>query len=129
MSWKSYAAEARGGGHSSAIKADEATMRLFTPKDNKHRLVIRIGPDILKKAKLAPKDTVDLLVNEDASKVLIKKSEKGWKLFPVGHDAVEFNVPWRDRKLFDFDSKTAVKLDYSMAEGGIVLTVPKQEAE
>jgi len=128
MTWKSYAAEARGGGHSSAAKSDEVTMRLFTPKDSKPRLVIRIGPDILKKAKLAPKDTADLLVNEDASQALIKKSEKGWKLFPVGNDAAELSIPWGDRRLFEFDSKQAVKIIPQLAEGGIVLTV-KAEAE
>jgi hypothetical protein len=128
MAWKSYAAEARGGGQQTAtIKAEETALRFFQPKAGTPRLCVRIGHEVLKKAKLNFKDTVDLLVNEDGSEVLIKKAERGWKLGQVTNGAGEFSVPWGDKALFSFKQKGYTKVESKLAEGGIALSVPQEE--
>jgi len=126
MTWTSYAAESKGQSKTSGINPEGATMRVYTPKSGQPQLVIRIGLGALAKAKLDIGTTVDLLTDETKTKVLIKKSDKGWKLARSGERAAELFITWGDKRAFDLSAKKSITLTPQYAEGGIILDIPKE---
>jgi hypothetical protein len=103
-------------------------LRNYIYDNGEPKLVIRLGADVIKRGKVAVGDTLDLLVAEDKSKVLVKKSQKGWKL-KKSSEASKLTLPWGDRRLFDFTIEKPVRLEHRFEHGGITLDLPPEKEE
>lgn len=112
-----------------SIKADVMNLRFHLPKNGKPRLNIKLGCDVLKKAKLAVKDRIDLIVDDEIGKVFLRPDSDGWKIDGAGKTGAGIiTLPWNSDKLFDFDSTTAVDLKWSWtAKKGIEFDLPSKQ--
>ena len=115
-----------------AIDPESISLRFATRKDGKERLIIKLGGDVMKKAKLAAKDKIDLQVDAEAGKCWIVPDTDGWKLNESGKNgACVFDIPWNSKRLFEFANKTATDVEWKWtAKNGLEFTIPEQpEAE
>ena len=126
---KSYKEIAKGTFGGATIKPDALTMRYRVPKNGKPRLNIKLGVDVLKKAKLNIKDRIDLVIDDEINKAFIRPDADGWKIDGAGKTgAGVFNLPWNSDRLFEFDSEKAVDIKWSWTKAkGVEFSIPEQE--
>ena len=127
---KSYREIAKGTFGGVSIKPDVMQMRYMVQKNGKAKLKFKLGADVLKRAKLQLKDKIDLIVDSEAGKVFIRPDNGGWKIDPKGSGksgAGEFGLPWNSDKLFEFNNKQGVVVDWTYtAKKGIEFDIPTE---
>jgi len=125
---KSYKEIAKGTFGGVKIKADALQLRYAVPKNGKAKLKIKLGCDVLKKAKLAVKDRIDLIVDDEINKAFIRPDADGWRIENGGKSgAGVFDLPWNADRLFEFDTEKAVDIPWTWtAKKGIEFSVPSE---